>query len=148
MEIVGRVVAYVLSVGVIGGIIFAAIAFGARAKAGKAAGWVAARGEVTRAARPTAWGTLGGGLRYRYRFGGRAYEGGRVRLIDWPGRLWPDAAAVQARLAGARDVEVKVNPALPEDAALDLTPPPAAFGWAGLGVTLVCLLLLGLRRLL
>ncbi|MEP9377437.1 DUF3592 domain-containing protein [Aquabacter sp. CN5-332] len=148
MEILGRILAYLLSVGVVGGMVYAAIAFGARAKALKAAGWRAVPGTVVRPARPSALGTLGGGVRYRYAVEGRAYESGRVRLLDWPAFLWPDAEAVQNRLAAADAVEVKVNPAYAEDAALDLAAPPRAFGWTGVGVTLACLLLLGLRRLI
>lgn len=148
MEILGRVFAYLLSVGVVGGMVYAAIAFGARAKALKAIGWQAVPGTIVRPARRARLCTLGGGVRYRYVVEGRAYESGRVRLLDWPAFLWPDAEAVQRRLAAADPVEVKVNPAYAEDAALDLAPPSRAFGWAGLGVTLGCLLLLALRRLI
>lgn len=146
MEIIGRIFAYVLSVGVVGGLVYAAIAFGARAKAMNACNWRTVAGRVVRAPRFSVLGALGGGLRYRYEVDGRAYEAGRVRLLDWPAFLWSDAATVKAGLAGTRDVVVKVNPVFVEDAALDLTPPPRAFGWAGLGLALACFVLLGLRH--
>ncbi len=148
MEIVVRIVAYLASVGVVAGLVFAVIAFGARAKALRIAGWRTVQGEVTRAPRFRRWGALGGGLRYRYAADGRAYEAGRIRLLDWPVFLWPDAVRLQACLSTAQRVDVKVNPALSEDVALDLAPPPRAFGWAGLVLSLSCLVFLGLRRLL
>lgn len=148
MELAGGLLAYLLSVGVLGGLVFAMVAFGARSKALKATGWRIVPGIVTRPpGRLRAFGTLGAGLRYQYDMDGRTLIGNRVRLLDWPALLFADAAVLHARLSKAGIVEVRVNPKLAEDSVLDLAPPPAALGWAGLGFSCACGLLMVLRRL-
>ncbi|MFG1425469.1 hypothetical protein [Roseixanthobacter glucoisosaccharinicivorans] len=149
MELAGRLLAYLLSVGVLGGLVFAMIAFGARSKALKATGWRTVPGIVTRPpGRLRALGTLGAGLRYQYDMDGHTLIGSRVRLLDWPALLFADAAVLHARLSKAGIVEVRVNPKLADDSVLDLAPPPAALGWTGLAFACACGLLMMLRRLL
>ena len=147
MDIVLRIVAYLLSVSVVAGLVYAAIAFGARAKARAARGWPIVNGRLVRPAGRSSWGELGGGLRYSYDCAGQSYEGGRVRFLDWPSVLWGDARELRARLL-RDEVEVRVNPRLADDAVLDVTPPPARFGWIGLGIAAGSLLLMGVLRML
>ncbi|MFG1397860.1 hypothetical protein [Roseixanthobacter pseudopolyaromaticivorans] len=148
MELAGRLLAYLLSVGVLCGLVFAIVAFGARSKALKATDWRIVPGIITRPPAPLrAFGTLGSGLRYQYEIDGRTLIGSRVRLLDWPVLLFADAAVLHARLSKAGIVEVSVNPKLADDSVLDLTPPPAALGWAGLGFSCACGLAMVLRRL-
>lgn len=131
MDVAIRLATYCLSICFVAGLAYAAIAFGARAKARAAQAWPTVRGHLVRPAGRSSWGELGGGMRYCYDSNGQVYEGGRVRFLDWPSVLWGDAREVRSHLL-TDSVEVRVNPKLAEDAVLDVTPPPVRFGWAGL----------------
>lgn len=137
MDIALRLVTYCLWICLVTGLAYAAVAFGARAKARAAHAWPKVRGQLVRPAGRSSWGELGGGLRYCYDADGQLYEGGRVRFLDWPSVLWGDARELRSQLL-TDALEVRVNPLLADDAVLDVTPPPARFGWAGLAVAAFC----------
>lgn len=141
MDIALRLSTYCLSICIVAGLAYAAVAFGARAKARAAQAWPTVRGRLVRPAGRSSWGELGGGMRYCYDADGQLYEGSRIRFLDWPAVLWGDALQVRSHLL-SESLEVRVNPALADDAVLDVTPPPARFGWAGLAVAAFCTALL------
>ncbi|MEP9349734.1 DUF3592 domain-containing protein [Xanthobacter sp. KR7-225] len=149
LETVVRILAYLASFGALGGVVFAAVAAGARAKARRVADWPRVRGRVVQLpAAPRPFGTLAPGLRYRYPVDGRLHESSRLTLLDWPAGVWPDPGAFARRYGTPGDVEVFVNPKLSDDALLDRAVPPARAVHLGLAVALACTLLVLARRLL
>lgn len=147
-EVIGRIFAYAASVGILAGLVLAAVAAGARAKARQAADWPRRAGRIIQAPAPPRrlFGGLASGLRYRYEADGRLHEGGRLTLLDWPAFAWGRRAPRAP--AGGQVCDVLVNPALPEDALLDASAPPVRAVWSGLAFALACLAFLILRRLM
>ncbi|MFG1360394.1 hypothetical protein [Xanthobacter pseudotagetidis] len=149
LDIVVRMVSYLASFGILGGLILAAVAAGARVKARRVAGWPSIKVHIVEApAPPGAFGSLARGLRYRYQVDGRLHENARLTLLDWPAGVWPDAAAFAPRYRAGGYVDAFINPKLSDDVLLDRTMPPARAVHLGLTVAIACTLVVLARRLL
>lgn len=149
LEIVARVVAYLASFGILGGLILAAVAAGARAKARRVADWRTVKAHIVDPPLPPhVLGSLARGLRYRYQVDGRLHESGRLTLLDWPAGIWPGRSAFARRFQAGAYVDAFINPALSDDVILDRAVPPVRAVHLGLAVALACALIVAARRLL
>ena len=149
LEIIVRVIAYLASFGILGGLILAAVAAGARAKARRVADWPAVKAHIVDPPRPPrAFGSLARGLRYRYQVDGKLHESTRLTLLDWPAGIWPDRSAFARRFRAGDYVDAFINPALSDDVLLDRAAPPVRAIHLGLAVALGCVLIVAARRLL